>query len=223
MKYVLLICCEEGIEVPRRTAKSNPGSRRWTRRGIRLQGDRLQPISDATTVQVRNGEVLTSDGPFAETKEQIAGFYIVDCKDLDEAIEVAAKHPGRQVRHDRSEAVLGDVSRRRRGGGRRGVPASEWGRVVATLIRVTGDWDLAEECAQDAFARALERWPRDGVPRSPGAWLTTTARNRALDRLRRGATGAAKLQEVAVLPDRSDDRPTERRRRQRRRRTTGSG
>jgi RNA polymerase sigma-70 factor (ECF subfamily) len=79
----------------------------------------------------------------------------------------------------------------------------EWGRVVATLIRMTGDWDLAEECAQDAFALALERWPRDGVPRRPGAWLTTTARNRALDRLRRAATEAAKLQETAVLP-RSD-------------------
>jgi RNA polymerase sigma-70 factor, ECF subfamily len=75
----------------------------------------------------------------------------------------------------------------------------EWGRVVATLIRMTRDWDLAEECAQDAFALALERWPRDGVPRRPGAWLTTTARNRALDRLRRGATEAAKLREIAVL------------------------
>jgi RNA polymerase sigma-70 factor (ECF subfamily) len=75
----------------------------------------------------------------------------------------------------------------------------EWGRVVATLIRVTGNWDLAEECAQDAFARALERWPVDGIPRQPGAWLTTTARNRAIDRLRRATTGAVKLEEVAVL------------------------
>jgi RNA polymerase sigma-70 factor (ECF subfamily) len=75
----------------------------------------------------------------------------------------------------------------------------EWGQVVATLIRVTGDWDLAEECAQDAFALALQRWPRDGIPRRPGAWLTTTARNRAVDRLRREAVGAAKLREVAVL------------------------
>src|SRR5204863_350198 len=85
----------------------------------------------------------------------------------------------------------------------------EWGRVVATLIRVTGDWDVAEECAQDAFALALERWQRDGVPRNPGAWLTTTARNRAIDRMRRAATGADKLQEVAVLsadsPSESDD------------------
>jgi RNA polymerase sigma-70 factor (ECF subfamily) len=74
----------------------------------------------------------------------------------------------------------------------------EWGQVVATLIRVTGDWDLAEECAQDAFAQALDRWRRDGVPRRPGAWLTTTARNRALDVLRREAVGAQKLREVAV-------------------------
>ncbi|MGQ4432841.1 RNA polymerase sigma factor [Streptomyces sp. SAS_260] len=75
----------------------------------------------------------------------------------------------------------------------------EWGQVVATLIRVTGDWDLAEECAQDAFAQALDRWRRDGIPRRPGAWLTTTARNRALDVLRREAVGATKLREVAVL------------------------
>ncbi|GAB3981224.1 sigma-70 family RNA polymerase sigma factor [Actinoallomurus acanthiterrae] len=75
----------------------------------------------------------------------------------------------------------------------------EWGQVVATLIGSTGDWDLAEECAQDAFAAALESWPRDGVPRRPGAWLTTTARNRATDRLRRDAAGTAKLRQLAVL------------------------
>ena len=75
----------------------------------------------------------------------------------------------------------------------------DWGQIVATLIRLTGDWDLAEECAQDAFAQALQRWPRDGVPRRPGAWLTTTARNRAVDRLRREAVGAAKLREAARL------------------------
>jgi RNA polymerase sigma-70 factor, ECF subfamily len=85
----------------------------------------------------------------------------------------------------------------------------EWGRVVATLIRTTGNWDLAEECAQDAFEQALQRWTRDGIPNRPGAWLTTTARNRAIDRLRREAVGAAKLREVAMLsvPDEppSDD------------------
>ena len=71
--------------------------------------------------------------------------------------------------------------------------------MVATLIGLTGDWDLAEECAQDAFAKAAERWPRDGIPRRPGAWLTTVARNRALDLLRRDARGATKLAEVVVL------------------------
>ena len=75
----------------------------------------------------------------------------------------------------------------------------EWGRVVATLIRTTGDWDLAEECAQDAFAMAWQRWPSDGIPGRPGAWLTTAARNRAIDVLRRRAVGAAKLREVAAM------------------------
>jgi RNA polymerase sigma-70 factor, ECF subfamily len=83
----------------------------------------------------------------------------------------------------------------------------EWGRVVATLIRTTGDWDLAEECAQDAFAMALQRWPRDGVPDRPGAWLTTAARNRAIDVLRRKAVGAAKLREVAAMSCEPEPRP----------------
>jgi RNA polymerase sigma-70 factor (ECF subfamily) len=76
---------------------------------------------------------------------------------------------------------------------------ADWGRVVATLVRLTGDWDLAEECAQDAFATALERWPRDGIPRRPGAWLTTVARNRAVDRARRARLGESKTREVAVM------------------------
>ena len=75
----------------------------------------------------------------------------------------------------------------------------EWGRIVATLIRLTDDWDRAEEFAQEAFARALERWPHDGIPRNPGAWLTTTARNRAVDDLRRAKTGAAKQEEARML------------------------
>ena len=61
----------------------------------------------------------------------------------------------------------------------------EWGRVLANLVGFLGDFDLAEEAAQEAFAVAAERWPRDGTPPNPGAWLTITARNRAIDRLRR--------------------------------------
>ena len=83
----------------------------------------------------------------------------------------------------------------------------EWGQVVATLIGLTGDWDLAEDCAQDAFAAALATWPRDGVPRRPGAWLTRAARNRATDRRRREAAGAAKLRELAALAGDPDETP----------------
>jgi RNA polymerase sigma-70 factor (ECF subfamily) len=73
----------------------------------------------------------------------------------------------------------------------------DWGRIVATLIGALGDWDLAEECAQEAFAAALPAWRRDGIPDSPRAWLTTTARNRAVDRIRRARVGAVKERALA--------------------------
>jgi RNA polymerase sigma-70 factor (ECF subfamily) len=76
----------------------------------------------------------------------------------------------------------------------------EWGRIVAALIRRTGNWDLAEECTQDAFTEALRRWPVDGIPQRPGAWLTTVAGNRAIDRLRRAARGAELLEAAGRDP-----------------------
>jgi hypothetical protein len=98
VKYMLMICVDESIELsPEEGAQVGPATEAWVEemdgRGVRLQGDRIRPVSDATTVRVRDGELLVADGPFAETKEQIAGYDIIDCKDLDEAIEVAAKHP----------------------------------------------------------------------------------------------------------------------------------
>jgi hypothetical protein len=92
VQYLLMICGYEGTE-------QEPGDdiTAWVTemdgRGVRLRGSRLRPVSDATTVRVRDGEVLVSDGPFAETKEQMFGFDLLECKDLDEAIEVASKHP----------------------------------------------------------------------------------------------------------------------------------
>ena len=83
----------------------------------------------------------------------------------------------------------------------------ESGRAVAALIRAVGDFDLAEEAVQDAFAIAIERWPREGIPDNPGAWITTTARNRAIDRLRRERVGtdktqaASRLQELGAMAD----------------------
>ncbi len=80
----------------------------------------------------------------------------------------------------------------------------EWGRVLATLIGFLGDFDVAEEAAQEAFAAAAERWPRDGTPANPRAWLVTTARNRAIDRLRRDRTLAAKVRLLDV-PEATED------------------
>jgi RNA polymerase sigma-70 factor (ECF subfamily) len=75
-----------------------------------------------------------------------------------------------------------------------------WGRVLASLIGYLGDFELAEEAAQEAFAIAADRWPRDGTPEHPGAWLVTTARNRAIDRIRRERTLAAKLEQLEEPP-----------------------
>jgi RNA polymerase sigma-70 factor (ECF subfamily) len=75
----------------------------------------------------------------------------------------------------------------------------EWGRTLAILASILGDVDLAEDAVQEAFAAALERWPRDGAPANPGAWLLTTARNRAIDRIRRERTLAHKTELLAAL------------------------
>jgi hypothetical protein len=101
MRYMLMICAdekwvdaltpEEGAAV---LAEYGAFGKEMAERGVLESGERLRPTSDATSVRVRNNEVLTFDGPFAETKEQVGGYYLVDCKDLDEAIEVAAKIPG---------------------------------------------------------------------------------------------------------------------------------
>ena len=81
----------------------------------------------------------------------------------------------------------------------------EWGHAVAILTRVLGDLELAEDSVQDAFAIALERWPREGVPRTPGAWVVTTARNRAIDRIRREKV----FQQKAELIGRLQELPAE--------------
>jgi hypothetical protein len=102
VKYMLLVCMSEDVKLsPEEEAAVDRDTGAWVAemdgRGVRLQGHGLRPVSDATTVRVRGGEVLTTDGPFAETKEQIAGFDLLECADLDEAIEVASKHPAARV------------------------------------------------------------------------------------------------------------------------------
>src|SRR5258708_26798868 len=104
MRYLLMICTDESAvaalspeEGSAMMAEYGAFAEEMGRQGVLQGGERLRPTTDATTVRVRDGEVLTSDGPFAETKEQVGGYYVVDCKDLDQAIEVAAKVPGARV------------------------------------------------------------------------------------------------------------------------------
>jgi hypothetical protein len=101
MRYLLMIALEESAGLRDAEMEGEGISPEYAAfmkdaadRGALQGGERLRLSSDATTVRVRNGETLTTDGPFAETKEQLAGFFLVDCKDLDEAIEIASRIPG---------------------------------------------------------------------------------------------------------------------------------
>jgi hypothetical protein len=94
MKYMMIVCWDPSIKAPETDEDADTYD--WVTemdgRGVRLDGRPLSP-DEATTVRVRNGEVLVSDGPFAETKELMVGYDLLECADLDEAIEVASKHP----------------------------------------------------------------------------------------------------------------------------------
>src|SRR5919112_442455 len=142
MKYLLLIYTPEPTEQPPDDVVAevmnayNAFTEHVRQRGAYLAGEALQPTVTATTVRVRDGQTLTTDGPFAETKGALGGF------------------------------------------------------------------DIVEEAVQEAFVAALETWARDGVPRNPGAWITTTARNRAIDRVRRRRRLAEKTEQLGREVDR---------------------
>jgi hypothetical protein len=101
MQYALLICVDEQqmnsateAEAAASYAEYEKFMAEMGERGVLQGGARLRPTTDATTVRVREGKTLTADGPFAETKEQLGGFFLVEAADLDEALEIAAKIPG---------------------------------------------------------------------------------------------------------------------------------
>jgi hypothetical protein len=101
MRYLLMICTDESTDSSLSPEEGSAQMAEYAtfmeamgQRGVIQGGERLRPTTDATTVQVRDGKVLTADGPFAETKEQIGGYFVVDCADLDEAIALAAGLPG---------------------------------------------------------------------------------------------------------------------------------
>lgn len=98
MRYLLMICHDPSVAMPAdMVGETVSWVEKMDARGIRTLGSRLRPVSDATSVRVREGRVLLGDGPFAETKEQIAGFDLIDCRDLDEALGVASQHPVAKV------------------------------------------------------------------------------------------------------------------------------
>ena len=147
----------------------------------------LRSVESATSVRVRAGDAEIVDGPFAVTKEVLGGYYLVDCADLDEALELAARVPAAgwgtiEVRPvvPADEFVDTRAPGRRRGvrrrRGRDGVSDAaitrafreERAMILATLIRQVGDFQLAEDAVQDAFEAAVGQWERDGVPANPG-------------------------------------------------------
>jgi hypothetical protein len=98
MRYMLMVCGDESDheKSPEEMRKDHEGFawyEEMNRRGVLRGGNRLRPGSDATTVRVRDDEVLLSDGPFAESREQMGGYDLIECADLDEAIEIASRHP----------------------------------------------------------------------------------------------------------------------------------
>ena len=161
---------------------------------------RLEPAATATSVRVRGDETLLTDGPF-DDEAALAALAVIDVESLDDAIErasvIAAARTGaievRPIHEDRRR--IDDLARAYR---------DERARCIAILGRALGDLDLAEDAVQDAFVRAAERWPRDGTPANPGAWIVTTARRSAIDRIRREQTLARKAELLAraeALPD----------------------
>ena len=188
---------------------------------------RLHSTESATSVRVRDGQTEITDGPFAVTKEVLAGYYLLECDDLDEALKQAARAAdgalgdGRGAPGDARRGVVerGARGRRRRVGRGREQPGVSGGVepagavsaaiarafrderaiVLATLIRQAGDFQLAEDAVQDAFEAAVTVWRRDGVPANPGAWITTAARRRAIDRLRRERSVTDRAERLAEL------------------------
>ncbi len=138
---------------------------------------RLHADESATTVRNGEGRLLLTDGPFIETKEFLAGIIVVEADNstVRWLSRRTCRTPGAAVR-----SRCGPSSRRCVMA-LDGVFREHWARVLATLVGIFGDIELAEEAAQEAFAIAAERWPRDGEPDHPVGWLISTARNRAID------------------------------------------
>ena len=188
--------------------------------GMLLALDGLQPPSDGASVVFEGAaRRRVIDGPFTEAKEVVGGYWIIQARSTEEAVEWAKRCPGENCRIEvRRDLRDGGLPAGRAGGDRlrpgsapgrlvaapadaRAAVETVWriesARLIAGLARLVRDVGLAEDLAQDALVAALERWPRDGVPDNPGAWLMATAKNRAIDLARRAPTYERKREEIA--------------------------
>ncbi len=179
-----------------------------------------QPATTATVVDGQGETPVMTDGPYLETKEVIGGFWVIDAPDLDVALKLAAEGSKACRRQGRGPSVrrprLSRLSRHPMtapddADGTAAVERvfrEEYGRLIASLVRRFGDIDIAEEAAGEALVAALEKWPESGVPPNPGGWLTTTAGNRAIDRIRREKQRDAKHQAALMHHDDTPHEPT---------------
>ena len=174
--------------------------------GAWVFGGGLHAPSTATVLRPKDGDVLITDGPFTEGKEHLGGVHHhqgagpgrgagvgPQVRAGDHAAHRGTAVPGRsRGLMPPSAAEIEEIFR------------AEYGRAVAVLNRSFGDLDIAEDAVQDAFAVAVQRWPADGLPPSPAGWIITTARNRAIDRLRREASREDRHAQAALLHARSE-------------------
>jgi len=160
MTYLLLICVPENVQLtPEERAAIGPATDAWVAEmeGVRREGGPLRPVRETAVVRMRDGEMLVSDGPFAETKEQIAGYDVVECSSLDEAIEAAARHP---------VASFGAIEVRAfgpdgwwRSAERRG-PADAPEYLMIHRVDVTAEASPADDCTAPGSSanRSLRAW-----------------------------------------------------------------
>jgi hypothetical protein len=162
MTYLMLICVAENVQLtPEQNAAMAPATESWVAemdgRGVRREGMPLRPVREAATVRVRDGEVLVSDGPFAETKEQIAGYDVIECSSLDEAIQVAAKHPVAALGAIEVRPFIpGDWSRP----AGRPAPDDGPGYLMIHCVDVTAPQNPADDCRLPGSpaSQALRAW-----------------------------------------------------------------
>jgi hypothetical protein len=162
MTYLLLICAAENVQLtPEESTAMECATDAWVGemdgRGVRREGRPLAPVREAAVVRIRDGEMLVSDGPFAETKEQIAGYDVVECSSLTEAIEVAAKHP--VARFGAVEVRPFDRGGWWRSADRRG-PGDDSEYLMIHCVDETAPLDPADDCdvPGSAAARAQQAW-----------------------------------------------------------------